>query len=186
MQDGSTPNTLVTTLIILGHAIKASALPEIPADRQQVFDEVDGSTWRIPENLREQALNGLREVAERQADLGPLAPSPANCAAMADELDSIYDVLAKLEGLKEYVEARRAILEPKADAMLHAAGEEANRHIKCGLVSPQLYRAARNYADAHSVAITNGIARAARARTQMKREAPANDAQPQKTGTDNR
>jgi hypothetical protein len=114
-----------------------------------------------------------------------LAPSPDACSALADRLDEIYAVLGRLDALKEYVEAVRASLEPKADRYLRDAHVEVTRRIEFGRIPAESYGSVRAYCDAHSAAVSQGLARAARVRAEVKHSAPANDAHtPAKTGTD--
>jgi hypothetical protein len=179
----------INGVVVFGaHALTVAQLPAVPADRKEVLDAVEGMTWRIPEANRAEAVNGLREIEARAskhgAELGDLAPAPDACRAVADELDELYKVEERLGSLQEYVSARRAACEQKADRFLRDAYEEATRRIARGRIPAESYGVVRAYSEAHSVAVSQGLARAAKVRAEVKPSAPANETHaPAKTGT---
>lgn len=172
------------TLMILGQSIGVKALPDVPGDRKEVLEAGAASTWRIADSNRTEAATGLDELAAAQVNLGDLAPAPSDCAKVVSELRATWDLLARLEALAEYAEARRAQLELKADAMLHAGADEAIRRIERGLINAESFPALRKYDSAHGNAVSLGRARAAKVRAEMKQEPANGNATPAKNGTD--
>lgn len=174
-------------IVFGGQSMSVAQLPAVPGDRKEVLEAAGDSKWRIAEGNRAECVRGLREIEVHGEDLGDLVPSQERCGAVANELDTIWAFLARLEALRQYVEARRAVIEPKADAMLREAYEEVTRRIERGRVPAESYGGVRDYVEAHGASVALGLARASKVRAEMKVSAPANDAHaPAKTGTDNR
>lgn len=166
-------------------------LPPVPGDRKEVIEDAARVTVRVPESQRMEAVQGLRQVQSRAAqhgpELGDLGPSPESCGAVADELEHLYLVSARLSALQSYVDARRAVGEQRASRLLREAYDEVTRRIDRGRIPAESYVAVRAFVESHGASISHGLARAAKVRAEMKSAAPANDVAAQaKTGTDGR
>lgn len=185
------PSTASSAEVLFTQPLTLGQFPVAPADRKEVLDAASRTTRRIAETNRAEAVAGLRQVqsraAQHGAELGDLGPSPEQCGAVADELDQLYQIKVRLDGLQAYVDARRALCEQTADRLLRDAHDEVTRRIERGRIPAESYAAVRAYHDAHGAAVSQGLARAARVRSAVQSAPAANDTTAlAKTGTDPR
>ncbi len=166
-----------------------ATLPQVPADRDEVMRQAATSTRRIPDAMRSEAIDGLRELEQRLAkdpnDLGDLGPDGKECGALADEMEATDASIARCEAVLDYLKARRMSVDDRAARMLDGAHKVVELRMEHNRLSPESYVHVRRFVDARGAAISQGMSRAQRTRDAVRAaSSPSNDTRDaNKTGT---